>query len=178
MSNIKSYSELLPEVYLIDLQSSEDSRGRFIKTFHAPSFKELAPGISIEESFYTVSHADVLRGMHFQSGASAHSKIVRCSKGSALDVVVDVRQDSPFFNKPVSIILSEDKDQSILIGKGYAHGFLSLSEFTVMEYFTSSIHDPINDNGVLWSSIDFDWPIENPIVSQRDQLHPLLGRDK
>ena len=87
---------------------------------------------------------------------------------------MDVRKDSPYFNVPYAVELSERNNIAILIGKGYAHGFLSLSDDSWMLYSTSTVHCPPMDRGVLWSSIAYDWPIENPCISERDGLHPSI----
>jgi dTDP-4-dehydrorhamnose 3,5-epimerase len=164
----------LPEVYLVECPCSTDIRGNFTKFFHADSL--LAQGINLTpaECFLTRSKANVLRGMHFQVGKAAQQKLVMCIKGRVLDVVVDVRADSPYFNKPYAVELSEANKIALLIGKGYAHGFLSLSDDSWMLYSTSTVHCPPMDRGVLWSSIAYDWPIANPCISKRDESHPSI----
>ena len=110
--------------------------------------------------------------MHFQVGNAAHDKLVCCLKGRVLDVVVDIRPDSPHFNQPVSVELSESEPIALLIGKGYAHGFLALEDESWIQ--SSIVHQPELDRRVLCSSIDFDWPLQNPLLSQRDQQHPSI----
>jgi dTDP-4-dehydrorhamnose 3,5-epimerase-like enzyme len=88
-----------------------------------------------------------------------------------LDVVVDVRPESPTFNRPYAVELSHASHQALMIGKGYAHGFLALDDDSSMLYATTTVHEPSLDSGVLWSSINFQWPIQSPILSARDQLH-------
>jgi dTDP-4-dehydrorhamnose 3,5-epimerase len=171
MKQEKKCEELLPDVYLIKLPFCKDERGTFTKTYHPNLFADYCDEPSIAETFYTVSSKNVIRGMHFQGGNAAHTKIVYCSCGSALDVIVDVRRDSRWFNKPVSIELHGEDEKAIVIGKGYAHGFLSLENRTIMNYITTTVHDPHQDYGVHWSSIAFDWPACKPIVSQRDCSH-------
>ena len=123
------------------------------------------------ESFLTRSRSNVLRGMHYQTGIASHDKLVSCVKGRVLDVIVDVRPESSHFNKPYSIELSESSNTLVFIGKGYAHGFLSIDDDSWMMYFTSTVHCPDLDKGVLWSSINFEWPIERPVISKRDSNH-------
>jgi dTDP-4-dehydrorhamnose 3,5-epimerase len=115
--------------------------------------------------------------MHFQVKNSAQQKLVTCPVGKVLDVIVDVRIESPYFNKPISIELGEKEPLAILIGKGYAHGFLSLTDNSFMQYLTSTVHSPAHDKGVLWSSIDFNWPTDSPKISNRDSNHPAIGRE-
>ena len=104
-----------------------------------------------------MSNKNVIRGMHCQFKEAKHNKLVTCIQGSVLDVVVDIRKESKLFNKPYSIILSEDKNKSLLIGEGYAHGFLSLQENTILQYITSYPYLSELDSGVNWKSINFKW---------------------
>lgn len=164
----------LPGVFVLDCPHFPDHRGDFTKLFHADSL--LAQGIAFTpaESFLTRSTAGVLRGMHFQIDDAAHDKIVTCIKGRVLDVVVDVRPESPYFNQPYAIELSEKSNSSLLVGKGYAHGFFTIDDDSWMLYSTSTVHCSSLDRGVLWSSIDFTWPCKQPLLSDRDQRHPSI----
>lgn len=167
-------AEALPGVKLLSSQVFEDARGSFLKTFHAPSFECLGIEFQPVEQFFSRSVKGVLRGMHFQTGASAQDKLVYCLAGRVLDVVVDVRPQSPQFNQPFSQELRGDDGLALFIPKGYAHGFLSLEEDSLMGYQTSTVHDPLHDVGVLWSSINFDWPVVEPQLSTRDRSHPPI----
>jgi dTDP-4-dehydrorhamnose 3,5-epimerase-like enzyme len=91
-----------------------------------------------------------------------------------LDVVVDVRPESPQFNKPYAVELTETSNMALLIAEGYAHGFLALADDSWMLYSTSTVHCPALDRGVLWNSIAFDWPITHPLLSERDGRHPSI----
>jgi dTDP-4-dehydrorhamnose 3,5-epimerase len=177
-SGFNVLSEPLPGVYVIRTPRFEDQRGIFVKSFHSEFFEALPNPFVPAEQFTSISSSGVLRGMHFQEGYSAHQKLVNCLAGRLFDVVVDVRPESPNFNKPFSLELSDTNPISILIGKGYAHGFLSLAESSIMHYLTSSVHSPSNDRGVLWSSIDLAWPVVNPVVSPRDAAHPHIGVER
>ena len=170
--------EILPDVFLLSLKKSTDLRGDFLKIYNFKDLENLHLNFIPKESYISTSSLDVLRGMHYQTGKYAHKKLVCCFQGKVVDVIVDVRPNSSNFNRPQSIILSEEKNEALLIGKGYAHGFLSLKENSAMSYLTSTVYDPSSDCGVLWSSINFNWPIENPILSDRDKLHPSLGNHK
>ena len=174
MADLRVRSQPLPGVYVLDCPYFPDQRGDFTKLFHIDALSKQGIAFTPAESFLTRSKADVLRGMHFQVGEAAHVKLVTCIKGQVLDVVVDVRPESINFNKPFAIEISESNNTALLIGKGYAHGFLTLAEDSWMLYTTSTIHCPSLDRGVLWSSIAFDWPIAKPLISERDGLHPLL----
>lgn len=175
---MKILKEFLPEVYLISLKKSNDQRGDFLKTYNLDLFKKLNLNFVPKESYLSNSYLNVIRGMHYQIGSFAHDKVVTCFKGKVLDVIVDIRIDSPNFNKPISFVLTEDNPCALFIGKGYAHGFLSLSDNSIMQYMTSTFYSPNFDCGVLWSSIDFEWPISNPILSERDKTHPKIGKHR
>lgn len=175
MPDLQIQDNPLPGVFVLSSNRHVDNRGEFIKLYHRDSLLKQHIDFTPAESFVTRSKAGVIRGMHFQAGKAAHDKLVYCLKGKLLDVVVDVRPDSPHYNDPFSIELSENKNTCVLIGKGYAHGFLSLEDDSLMLYNTSTVHCPELDFGVLWSSINYKWPIASPILSPRDLLHPEIG---
>ena len=168
-------NQLLPGVWLLECPYFQDQRGSLTKYFHTVSLDALGIDFIPKESFLTESLSGVLRGMHYQSGTAAHDKLVSCVSGDVLDVVVNICPESPFFNKPISIYLNENDRLSLLISKEYAHGFLSLAPSSRMLYYTSTVHCPEKDSGVLWSSINFNWPIESTlIVSPRDSALPPI----
>ena len=164
----------LPGVYVLANSHILDHRGEFTKLFHADALGRQGIDFTPAESFLSRSKSGVLRGMHFQVGDAAHDKIVTCIKGRVLDVVVDIRSQSPHFNQPFALELSEKSNTSLLIGKGYAHGFYTLDDDSWMLYSTTTIHCAALDRGVLWSSIDFDWPSDHPVLSVRDARHPSI----
>lgn len=166
--------KLLPDVFLLQLPFFKDHRGDFTKLFHYDIFMAQGINFTPAESFLTRSTANVLRGMHFQVDEAAHEKLVTCIRGKVLDVVVDVRPESDHFNQPVSVELSELNNMALFIGKGYAHGFLTTGDDSWMLYSTSTVHCPSLDRGVRWDSIAFDWPIDKPLISERDGCHPKI----
>lgn len=178
MFELRVREQPLPNVYLLDCPHYTDTRGSFTKIFHEEALKKLGLCFKPAEFFLSRSSKGVLRGMHFQTGTAEQEKIVYCLKGRVLDVIVDIRASSVNFNKPISIELCEHSQTAIFIGKGYAHGFVSLEDESIMIYQTSTIHQPEFDAGVLWSSIDFDWPIRNPLISARDSKHPPIFSNK
>lgn len=164
----------LKDVFLIKHFSSKDHRGVFIKQYSYKEETSFSLNFYAEESFTTISKKNVLRGMHCQTGVASHKKIITCLKGSIVDVVVDIRKNSTQFNKPLAFKLCEKKDLSLYIGIGYAHGFLALEEGTIVQYITSKGYKSSLDNGVNWESINFDWPINKPIISERDKNLPNI----
>ncbi|ASN86356.1 dTDP-4-dehydrorhamnose 3,5-epimerase [Pectobacterium versatile] len=164
----------LANLYEIENRLFKDERGFFVKTYHAPTFIENSLENNFTESFYSTSHKGVLRGMHFQLPPYDHTKLVYCASGEILDVVVDIRIGSKTFGNYFSTILSAEKANALYIGRGYAHGFLTLSESATMVYMTSTVHAPDYDAGIRWDSFGFDWGIDKPIISTRDlSFNPL-----
>jgi dTDP-4-dehydrorhamnose 3,5-epimerase len=165
----------LPGLKVLRPRIFRDARGDFVKTYHAGIFRELGIPFAPAEEFFSVSHKNVVRGMHFQTPPHAHAKLVYCAAGRVLDVVVDLRRESPAFGRYVSRELSAANREMFFIPEGFAHGFLSLEDDTMMVYQTSTVHAPASDAGILWNSFGFDWPVSAPLVSDRDQAFPALA---
>ena len=152
----------------------DDSRGSFFKTYNFENFEELGLPIDWQEEYFSISNKNVVRGMHFQTQPDDHDKMVTCVQGSVLDVVLDLRKTSKTYKQVFSSELNAQNKTVLIIPRGCAHGFLSLQDNSIMFYKVSTVYSPANDMGILWSSIDFDWPVVNPLVSERDQNHPIL----
>lgn len=164
----------LDGVYEIDNKVFLDERGVFIKTFHAGFFEAEGLETDFKESFYSVSKKDVIRGMHYQKKPHDHAKLVYVVSGEILDVAVDIREESSTYGKYFSTKLSSENGKSLYISKGFAHGFLTLSESATVIYMTTSVHNPESDSGIAWDCFGFDWGGGDYIVSQRDRMHPYL----
>lgn len=158
----------LPGVFVIEYDQFEDKRGNFVKVFHSETFKRFGLCTRLEESFYSVSKKNVIRGMHFQLPPHEHSKLVYVSSGEILDVAVDLRKDSPTYGRVTSHVLSEANHSALYMCEGIAHGFLALSDHATVHYLTSRAYAASSDFGIRWDSIGFDWPAVEPIVSERD----------
>lgn len=167
-------SEPLPGAMVLQPRVFKDLRGTFVKTFHSDLFAELGISFSPQEEFFSISRKGVLRGMHFQLPPHDHHKLVYCVKGEVLDVIVDLRRSSPRFGQSASVALSEENQHVFFIPKGFAHGFLSLTDDSVMVYKTDHVYAPSSDTGVRWDSIGFDWPEPAPALSDRDLAFPPL----
>ena len=152
-----------------------DVRGTFVKTFHGPLFRDAGLDFVPQEEFFSISHRNVLRGMHFQLPPADHAKVVYCIAGRVLDVVLDLRHKSPTFGGHLVRELSEKNREILYLPTGFAHGFLALEDNTTMIYQTSTVHSPAHDVGIRWDSICFNWPVPNPIMSDRDQKFPALA---
>ena len=152
----------------------EDVRGRFVKTFQAPAFREAGLPFEPQEEFFSTSAKDVLRGMHFQLPPAAHAKLVYCIAGRVLDVVLDLRKSSPTFGRSHARELNDQNRELLFIPIGFAHGFLALQAGATMVYQTSTVHAPAQEAGILWNSFRFDWPVKDPVLSERDRKFQAL----
>ena len=161
-------SEPLPGVFLLKPRVFSDHRGFFVKTFQDEAYRELGFQFQPTEEFYSSSQKNVLRGMHFQVPPQDHAKLVYCLKGGVLDVLLDLRKESPMFGQAVSAELSSKNYLQFYIPRGVAHGFLALVDDSVMIYKTSTSHSPVHDAGIRWDSFGFDWGVGAPIISTRD----------
>lgn len=152
----------------------EDTRGKFIKTFTDGFFKENGLNIEVEETYYSISNKDVIRGMHFQTPPHDHIKLVYVPYGSILDVVLDIRQSSDTYGKSFSLELSSENGKVLIIPKGLAHGFKSLEDNTNVTYMQTTPYAPNNDSGIRFDSFGFDWRLVNPELSERDKSFVTL----
>ena len=161
-------------VFTIDNFQAEDRRGIFVKTYHAEKFKEAGVEEIFKESYYSRSFKNVIRGMHFQTPPHDHLKMVYVTEGEIRDVVLDLRRNSSTFGKNIAVNLKEFR-RSVLIPKGCAHGFLTLTNTATVVYVVSSVYNQSADTGILWNSFGFDWGISSPVVSERDQSFAQLS---
>jgi dTDP-4-dehydrorhamnose 3,5-epimerase len=149
-----------------------DHRGTFVKTYCREEFNQLGLDMGVSEEYYSFSHRDVLRGMHFQIPPNDHSKCVTCLAGAAIDVVLDLRRGSPTFGCFEEFRLTAEAPALIWIPRGCAHGFLSLADGTLMSYRASTARSLRHESGVHYSSFGFRWPTDEPMISHRDASLP------
>jgi dTDP-4-dehydrorhamnose 3,5-epimerase len=162
-----------PGLILLQPRLFSDRRGSFVKTFHEGNFRDLGIAFTLREEFYSASAKGVLRGMHFQVPPAAHAKLVYCSRGRVLDVVLDMRRQSPRFGQIFSRELDGAKSELLFIPVGMAHGFLSLQDDSLMVYKTDHVYAAEHDKGVAWDSVGFKWPLDHePIMAERDRQFP------
>jgi dTDP-4-dehydrorhamnose 3,5-epimerase len=145
---------------------ADDVRGRFVKV-HSDG-DDRFPGEDWAEIYYSTSARGVVRGMHLQLPPHDHHKAVHCLAGRALDVVVDLRSDSPTFGRHARVELNADPAELVLVPPGCAHGFQALVDDTVMVYLVSTPYEPSADGGIRWDSFGGDWPLDAVVVSDRD----------
>jgi len=168
----------IPEVLIVKPKVFSDDRGFFLEFYKESDFKSAG----IDERFVQDNHSKsvkgVLRGLHYQLNPKAQGKLVRCIKGKIFDVAVDIRKGSPTFGKYIAVELSEENKLMLWIPRGFAHGFLTLSEEAEIIYkVSSSEYSPEYDRSIRWNDpdINIDWPISGePILSEKDQKAPLL----
>lgn len=160
----------------IQPKSFQDDRGRFVKVFHTLEFEKFHLSTRFMEEFYSFSKPGVVRGLHFQTPPHEHEKLVYCVQGEVFDVVLDLRVGSPTYGQAQHFILNAMQANMLYIPAGLAHGFCTMSEPATLVYKVSSMHAPTHDQGILWSSIPLDWPVSNPIVSDRDSKFPTLAQ--
>jgi dTDP-4-dehydrorhamnose 3,5-epimerase len=159
----------LEAVKLITQLRHDDERGAFVKTFHHANFKDYGIDFQMQESFYSISKQNVLRGMHFHHAPKDHAKIVFCSAGKILDVALDIRKNSDTFGQYFATELSAEMNNALYIPKGFAHGFLTLSASATTQYFVDGMYSQEHDDGILYDSFGMDWGVSELIINQRDK---------
>ena len=165
-------------VVIIEPRIFKDSRGYFFESFSQREFDEKVGKFIFVQDNESKSSYGVMRGLHFQRPPFTQSKLVRCVKGSVLDVAVDIRKGSPTYGHHVAVELTEDNHRQFFIPKGFAHGFAVLSEKAVFQYKCDEFYHPEADGGIsiLDDSLGIDWriPTDKAILSEKDTKHPLL----
>ena len=154
--------------YIIRCNIYNDERGSFSKIYNQSVFKENGIDINFNESFFSISKKDCIRGMHFQKDPNQVKKLISCSNGKILDVFLDIRKDSSTYGCFDSVILSEKNSKMVLLCEGIAHGFLTLTKKSIVNYLQSGEFCKDSDSGILWNSFGFDWGVKDPIISKRD----------
>ncbi|BBB32264.1 dTDP-4-dehydrorhamnose 3,5-epimerase [Thermotomaculum hydrothermale] len=168
----------ISDLILITPDRYNDYRGFFQEVYKESVFKESG----IKDDFYQLnmsySKKGVIRGLHYQLPPKPQAKLVRCVYGEIFDVAVDVRKSSRTFKKWVGVALSHKNGEMLYIPEGFAHGFAVLSDFAIVEYFVSNEYCPECEGGVVYNSpeLSINWPVENPIVSEKDLSLPDFNK--
>lgn len=165
----------LEGVLLITPKVFGDSRGFFLETWSRDRYKEVGISLEFVQDNQSFSTKNVLRGLHFQN-PHAQGKLVSVVKGCVFDVAVDIRRGSRTFGEWVGVELSEENHQQLWVPTGFAHGFCVLSDTTLFTYKCTDVYTPSAEGGILWNDpeIGIEWPVENPILSDKDQVYPQL----
>ena len=161
-----------PDVY-------RDERGYFMESFSAAKYEEICNTRFVQEN-ESMSRYGVLRGLHFQRSPHAQAKLVRVVKGAILDIAVDIRENSSTYGKYYAIELTDDNKKSFFIPRGFAHGFVVLSQEVIFQYKCDNYYAPQSEGSIIWNDpiIAIDWriPVSDIILSQKDRTAPLLAQ--
>ena len=165
-------------VVIIEPTIFGDSRGYFFESYSQREFDEKVRPVRFVQDNESRSHYGVVRGLHFQKGPHAQSKLVRVVEGRVLDVAVDLRRGSPTFGRYAAVELSAENKRQLFIPRGFAHGFSVLSPTAVLQYKCDCLYEPGSEGAVAWNdaAIGIDWQIpEDDIeLSDKDRHHPTL----
>jgi dTDP-4-dehydrorhamnose 3,5-epimerase len=166
----------LEGVVIIEPRVFADPRGFFFETFQAERYKEKGIPCNFVQDNLSYSQKHTLRGMHYQH-PHGQAKLVNVVRGEVLDVVVDVRRGSPTFGQWEGVTLSAENHRQLFVPKGFAHGFCVLSEEALFTYKCSDYYAPHAEHGIIWDDPDIGiaWPIERPLLSEKDGQYPRLG---
>lgn len=161
------------DVWVIEPRVFSDERGYFMEAFKKEEFEAHIGKVDFIQDNESKSSFGVLRGLHYQKGACSQAKLVRVLKGEVLDVAVDLRQNSPTFGKHVSVRLSEDNKRQFFIPRGFAHGFLVLSEEAIFTYKVDNKYAPQSEASILYNDkkLGIDWPVPEDLLllSEKDR---------
>ena len=165
-------------VYVIEPKVFKDARGYFMEAWKQSEFEANIGKINFIQDNESKSSFGVLRGLHYQKGEYSQSKLVRVIKGRVLDVAVDIRKSSPTFGKHVMVELSEDNKRQFFIPRGFAHGFLVLSDEAIFTYKVDNPYAPQAEAGIRWNdpALAIEWPIDSAqvLTSEKDLKQPLM----
>ena len=166
-TNLKGLLVIKPKVF-------EDERGYFFESYNYQLFKQAGLDFNFVQDNQSLSQTGVLRGLHFQNNPNAQGKLVRVISGSVFDVAVDIRKKSPTYGQWFGLELTEQNKWMMYIPEGFAHGFATLQDFTVFSYKCTNFYNKVSEDCIFWNDSDLaiNWPIENPILSDKD----LLGK--
>lgn len=175
---MKVIKTAIEDVVIIEPDVFGDSRGYFFESYSQKKFDEQVRPVRFVQDNESKSKYGVLRGLHFQKGKDAQSKLVRVVKGRVLDVAVDIRKGSPTFGKYVAVELTEDNHRQLFVPRGFAHGFSVLSEEVIFQYKCDNLYAPESEGAIAWNdpNIGIDWqlPAEDVLLSAKDSAHPML----
>jgi len=166
----------LPGVLILEPQVYRDTRGFFLETYRVDTYGASGIADTFVQDNYTRSVAGTIRGLHLQR-RRPQAKLIRAAAGEIFDVAVDVRRGSPTFGRWVAVVLSASNFRQCYIPAGFAHGFCVLSESADVEYKCSEVYSPGDEVGVAWNDPDLaiDWPVDRPLLSERDRANPRLN---
>lgn len=172
---MKIVAQPFPGIMVLEPDRFEDARGFFLESFEQEKYRELGIVEEFVQDNHSRSRKNVLRGLHFTRNRP-QAQIVTVMRGKIFDVVVDIRKGSPTFGKWFGAELSDEGPRQVYMTHGFAHGFCVLSDYADLHYKVSQRYDPSDEGGLIWNDgeVKIDWPINDPIISARDQRHRKL----
>lgn len=167
----------IPEVIIIEPKVFGDNRGYFLESYNQKEFESNIGTVNFIQDNESKSVKGVLRGLHFQSPPFAQAKLVRCIEGKVLDVAVDIREGSPTFGKHVAVELSSDNKRQLFVPRGFAHGFVVLSDEAIFSYKVDNYYSPNHDSGIKWddSDLNINWNIDVSDVNLSEKDKDLIA---
>ena len=169
--------------FVIEPKIILDERGYFMESFNEEIFQKVTgKKIHFVQDNQSFSSKGVLRGLHYQTGEHAQAKLVRVLQGEVLDVAVDIRPNSPTFGQYEAILLSSENQKQFFVPRGFAHGFLVLSETATFFYKCDNFYNKESEGGIMYNdkniNIDWQFPTESLIISEKDKVQPTLENAK
>lgn len=167
-------------VYIIEPTLFDDHRGYFMETYNESDFRAAGLNYTFVQDNQSSSRKGVLRGLHFQK-TYPQAKLVRVLRGEVYDVAVDLRKESKTYGKWVGVLLSEENKRQFMVPRGFAHGFVVLSETAEFAYKCDEFYHPEDEGGIIWNDPDIgvEWPdVGEIILSEKDKRHPRLSKSK
>ncbi|MEX2447399.1 MAG: dTDP-4-dehydrorhamnose 3,5-epimerase [Solirubrobacterales bacterium] len=166
----------LDGVVLLEPAVHGDERGFMVETYRRDSWAELGVEVEFVQHNHSRSARGTLRGLHFQT-EPGQAKLVRCPRGRVFDVAVDLRRDSPTYGQWEGHELDDERHRQLFVPAGFGHGFAVLSDVADVAYLLSSAYDPATEAGIAWddSDVGVEWPVEEPLLSERDKQAPRLA---
>lgn len=163
-TDFKGLLIIVPDVF-------DDERGYFFESYNSKRYSDKGIRVKFVQDNESMSKSGVVRGLHLQKRETAQGKLVSVVQGEIFDVAVDLRPDSPTFGKYFSVILSYKAKKQVYIPPGFAHGFVSLENRTILHYKCTEYYNPERELTLLWDDPDIaiNWPVKNPIVSDKDR---------
>lgn len=169
----------IEDLYVIEPRVFGDHRGYFLETYNQSTFKKLGLNYEFVQDNESFSKYGTLRGLHFQKGEYAQAKLVRVLAGKVLDVAVDLRKGSTTYGKHFSVELSAENKKLFIVPRGFAHGFIVLSEAALFSYKCDNFYNPAHEGGIAYDdeSLQIDWivPVEDIILSDKDLKNPRMA---
>jgi dTDP-4-dehydrorhamnose 3,5-epimerase len=164
-------------LYIVEPKLFKDARGYFFESYNSNIFSNAGINTDFVQDNQSLSCKGTLRGLHFQSPPYEQAKLIRVISGSIIDVAVDIRKDSQTYGQYFSVLLSNTNNKMLYIPDGFAHGFLSLEDNTIIQYKCSNFYNKESEGCIIWNdqSININWGIDNPIISDKDKVGILFN---